>query len=72
MTDEDFAACPFLDPDDVVQALRQKLAHLAGDVHRLWHDPDLPMRERKRGSWMAMEDVGVATAIWPSRTSSTS
>jgi DNA invertase Pin-like site-specific DNA recombinase len=41
----------------VQQALRDKLAHLAGDVRTLWHDPAIPMRERKRITRLLITDV---------------
>ncbi|MGW4985602.1 recombinase family protein [Streptomyces mirabilis] len=48
--------------EPVNEALREKLAHLAGDVHRLWHDPDTPMRERKRIARLLITDVTLTKA----------
>jgi len=48
--------------EPVTQALRDKLAHLAGDVHRLWHDPATPMRERKRIARLLITDVTLTRA----------
>ncbi|WP_405542603.1 recombinase family protein [Streptomyces phaeochromogenes] len=48
--------------EPVNEALREKLAHLAGDVHRLWHDPGTPMRERKRIARLLITDVTLTKA----------
>ncbi|MFJ1673390.1 recombinase family protein [Streptomyces bottropensis] len=51
-----------IEAEPVNEALREKLAHLAGDVHRLWHDPGTPMRERKRIARLLITDVTLTKA----------
>ncbi|WP_244374215.1 hypothetical protein [Streptomyces griseorubiginosus] len=48
--------------EPVNEALREKLAQLADDVHRLWHDPGTPMRERKRIARLLITDVTLIKA----------
>ncbi|MDQ1012173.1 hypothetical protein QFZ82_006658 [Streptomyces sp. V4I23] len=52
--------------EPVNEALREKLAHLAGDVHRLWHDPKTPMRERKRIARLLTKAERITAQVRPS------